>query len=83
MPALNPIPPIVLRDILVKFAFNVVDESPENWLLAREDLAAPLSIPKNVDLVALEIMDHALDLAKMNNENYFKLLQQVRDGGKA
>lgn len=77
MPALPLIPPEVLKEVLFKYAYELIDHDDYNWVLRRgEEL--PLVIPKRGDLVAREIMENALNQSKMNNATYFRFLKQVR-----
>ena len=71
MPALRLISPIVLKEILLKYAYDVKDQDDYNWVLIRGE-ESPLVIPKRGDLVAREIMENALRQAKMDNLTYFE-----------
>ena len=78
--ALSPIPPIVLRDILVKDGFSVVRETDYNWTLFKEDSPRPvITLPKKGSLVSVTVMMEILDQIKMNNERYFDLLNQAKN----
>ncbi|MCG8430898.1 MAG: hypothetical protein MJA29_06985 [Candidatus Omnitrophica bacterium] len=77
MPALRCVAPDILRDILIKYAFEVVGEDHYNWILVRGEKGIPITLPKQGDLVALDVMENALNEAKMDNGTFFRFLDEV------
>lgn len=55
-PALAPITPQQLHDILIAAKFVVVNEDDMNWALARSDTDEPIILPKLGELVAVEVL---------------------------
>lgn len=80
MPSLAPIPPLLLKDLLLRYGFVIELETEHNWTLFKKDAPRPvLTIPKQGDLVSVTIMMGILDQLKMDNGTYFDLLNQVRN----
>lgn len=80
MPAIALIAPITLKNLLLRYAFDVASEDDYNWVLVRGGGEAPvelLTIPKKGKKVSMEIMERALQVAKMDNTTYFRLLGEV------
>ncbi len=76
MPALPLIPPKALLEILLKYAYEIVDEDAFCWVLRRgEEL--PLILTKRGHVVTRDFMEAALKQAKMDNLTYFKFLKEV------
>ena len=63
MPALLLIPPLVLKEILLKYAYEVIDEDSFNWVLRRGNEPL-LIITKRGHVVTREIMEKALNRLK-------------------
>jgi len=78
MPALRCVAPDILKDILLKYAFEIVAEDEHNWLFVRGETGIPVTLPKHGELVALDIMENALIEAQMNNGTFFRLLDEVK-----
>lgn len=76
MPALAPVAPRIFKRILELAKYETIAEDACCWILL-SGTHAPV-IPKNVDLVALEIMDSILHAAQINDGTYFKLLEQAK-----
>ena len=82
-PAVAPIPPHDLKQILVLFGYKVIAEDEFNWVLAhdvKDGADVPIVIPKLGDLVALDVMMETLITAKLNLQVYFALKQKLADG---
>lgn len=72
MAILRPIPPEALKRALEAAGYKVVDEGQRNWVLARDKDPVPVIIPKDGDLVSVDIMQDA----------YHKAPQEVFDAVK-
>ena len=78
-PAVAPIPPEALRDILCLHGYRVIAEDQYNWSLTdtTQDKSEPIIVPKIGDLVALDAMMQTLIDAKLNLSTYFILKEKV------
>jgi len=79
MPAIAPIPPWALKQILELYGYKVTYEDQFNWLLedpSQKD-AEPIPLPKLGELVAVEIMMQAVLGSKMGLPTYFILKEKV------
>jgi hypothetical protein len=77
-PAVAPIPPIALKDILCLHGYRVTAEDDFNWsLVDKNPNSEPIIIPKIGDLVALDVMMQTLIDAKLNLSTYFALKEKV------
>ena len=57
MPVVSPLPPDVVRQILLDHGYTVLEESEYNWVLARGDKDEPLIVPRKGKWVSVELMD--------------------------
>jgi hypothetical protein len=82
-PALAPIPPWALKEILVHYGLKVTYEDEYNWLV--EDLEhtdfEPVVIPKLGDHVAVDVLMQAILGSKMGLNTYFVLKAKVLGEG--
>lgn len=76
-PAVAPIPPPALKEILCLHGFKVIDEDEYNWVLADSENSVPITLPKMGELVAVDVMMQTLIDAKLNLSDYFRLKEQV------
>lgn len=76
MPAVAPIPPRVLKDVLVKDGWFIYDEDPYTWILTKRNLILP-PVPKRGAVVAMEVHEHLLCAAGIPLDRYFKLLEEI------
>jgi len=77
MPALAPVPPETLKRILEKYGYHLLKDDEYNWVLVHDEKDLPIVIPKLGDLVAVDVMMGALNMAKMDNATYFSLHTHV------
>ena len=75
MPAIAPLPPGRIREILDRSGYSVVDEDDFHWAMADGDSKDPILIPKQCDLVPLEVAFHVASQAGFSN--YFEFLNSV------
>ena len=76
MPALAPIPPRVLKDVLVRDGWSIYDEDSYNWILTKGNQILP-PVPKRGGVVAMEVHEHLLGAAGIPLDRYFKLLKEI------
>ncbi|SRR5258708_39193942 len=78
-PAVAPIPPTALKQILELYGYVVIAEDDFNWVLSesKNEISEPIIIPKAGDLVAIDIMMQTFIDAKMNLQTYFMLKEKV------
>lgn len=78
-PAVAPIPPNALKEILCLHGYRVIAEDEYNWSLAdrAQEKSEPIIVPKIGDLVALDVMMQTLIDAKLNLSTYFALKEKV------
>ena len=76
MPALAPVPPRVFKRLLELANYQCIAEDSHCWILLSGN--HPAVVPKNGDLIALEVMDSILNAAQVNNLRYFELLARAR-----
>lgn len=79
MPALSPVPPEILKNILSRLGFRVIDEDEAIWLMAKEQRDRPIPLPRDGDLVAVEVMEDVLARANMNDGLFLTLLKEVQE----
>jgi len=73
MPAVAPLPPDAIRDLLLEQGYEIVAEDEYNWAFAQTENDEPILVPKKVDLVPVEI---AFDVARRVGFNgYFAQLK--------
>lgn len=87
MPALRPIPPWAMKEILERAGFQVIVEDEYNWVLsetkdhlgvATEGEKEPIILPKCGDLLALDVMmDTVFVKARLDLHSYFALKATV------
>lgn len=89
MPAIAPIAPWAMKEILEHFGFVVTAEDAYNWVLSdTKDKASisaepspeakePLILPKKGKLLALDVMMDTLIKAKLDLHTYFSLRETV------
>jgi hypothetical protein len=86
-PALTPVTPTQLRDILLDFGYEIERETEFNWSLIKKkrgdgvnaviDDAPPIIIPKEGERVALDVMMNALLVqARMPLDVYWRLKEK-------
>ncbi len=64
--------------MLQKYGFEVVAEDEFNWCLFKQEGARPvITLPKEGDLVSLDIMMSILNQLKMDNATFFDLLKKA------
>lgn len=75
MPAVVPLPPDAIRELLESHGYEVIEEDEYNWAFAKGDDDEPVMVPRRVELVPLEI---AFSIArKVGFNNYFHKLHDV------
>lgn len=72
MPPPAPVTPVVLRGIITAAGCSQVDEDRFNWFFTTPDGKRIIVIPKQGDLVSLEIMMEILDPLPMNDGEFVK-----------
>ena len=75
MPAVAPLPPDAIRELLESHGYEIIDEDDYNWAFAKGEDAEPVMVPKTVDLVPLEIAFHIA--RKVGFNDYFDKLHEV------
>lgn len=83
MPAIAPLPPEAIRELLEAHGYEVIATDPYNWALAKGADDEPILIPYTVELVPLEI---AFNVArKVGFNDYFDKLAEgdAKTGGSA
>ena len=82
-PALTPVTPTQLRDILIDFGYEIEQESDLNWCLIKKkhgevtDSEAPIILPKEGERVAVDVMMNALLVqARMPLDVYWRLKEK-------
>ena len=73
MPAVAPLPPDAIRELLESHGYEVIDQDDYNWVFAKGDSDEPVVVPKTVDLVPLEIAFHIA--SKVGFNDYFDKLR--------
>ena len=73
MPAIDPIPPALLKRVLELAEYKVITEDKHNWLLAKFDHDVPIILPKRGQLVAVDVMMNTLASANLPPGAYFPL----------
>jgi hypothetical protein len=78
-PAVAPIPPGALKEILCLHGYRVSTEDEYNWSLTdkSQENSEPIIVPKIGELVALDVMMQTLIDAKLNLSTYFALKEKV------
>jgi hypothetical protein len=78
-PALAPIPPLALKEILVQYGFRILFEDEYNWILDEPDQPTiePIVIPKIGEVVAVDVMMDTIINARMAYGTYFALKEKV------
>lgn len=77
MPAVAPLPPEAIRELLEAHGYEVIREDPYNWSFAKGKDDEPILIPYRVDLVPLEV---AFSVArKVGFNDYFEKLDVVTE----
>ena len=64
MPAIAPVPPNILKDVLVEAGWAIFDEDSYNWLLMKNGV--PLALPKHGGVVSLEIHEKCLERCQID-----------------
>jgi|HubBroStandDraft_2_1064218.scaffolds.fasta_scaffold836647_1 hypothetical protein len=86
MPAIAPIPPWAMKEILHLFGFQVIAEDEYNWVLSetKDHLGVaeagekePIILPKLGDELALDVMMSTVINAKLDLHTYFALKAKV------
>jgi len=78
VPALAPVSPKTFKAMLQRYGFEVAAEDDFNWCLFKREAPRPVIIvPKEGDLLSLDIMMSIVDQLKMDNKTFFDLLQRV------
>ena len=81
MPAIAPVPPDALRQVLQADGYGILAQDELNWVLAKCVGDVPIILPKLGKLVAVDVMMGVLDRAQMRPGRFFELLQQQVDLG--
>ena len=76
MPAVAPLPPAAIRQLLEEHGYEIVAEDDFNWAFAKTDTDEPVMVPHRVDLVPLEVAFHVAQ--RVGFDDYFEKLHQVR-----
>ncbi len=80
MPALCPIPPDIFKALLENYGFLVEKESEHNWTFFKDDAPQPVIIlPKKGELLSVDVMTGILNQLKINNKEYFELLDSIKN----
>lgn len=75
MPAVVPLPPEAIRELLEANGYEVIDEDDYNWAFGKGETDEPIMVPKGVELVPVEI---AFNVArKVGFNDYFDKLHTV------
>lgn len=74
MPAVKPLSPIAIRDLLIAKGYEIVALDDYNWAFAPKDdaQAEPVIVPHKVALVPLEVAFHVA--RKVGFDDYFDAL---------
>lgn len=80
MPFHRPEPPLLFKRVLELDGFYVVEQDDFNWTLFKDDfgLVQPIVIPKQFDLVPVDIMSNVLHRAKMPPGTYLDHLMAAK-----
>ena len=57
--------------------FAISHEDDENWALSRPGHPRPVVLPKGGRLVALDVLDRALNAAGIDNQTYLDFLAEI------
>ena len=75
MPAVAPLPPEAIRELLESHGYEIIAEDEYNWAFANGEDNEPVMVPKSVELVPVEI---AFNIArKVGFNDYFEKLRAV------
>ena len=77
MPAIAPLPPDRIKELLERSGFRVVDEDEFHWALSSGKSETLILIPKKCDRVPLETAFHVASQAGFSN--YFEFLHSTTD----
>lgn len=75
MPAVAPLPPQAVRELLEASGYEVIAEDEYNWAFAKGEDDEPVMVPKEVDLIPVEIAFHIA--RKVGFNGYFDKLHEV------
>ena len=75
MPPETPIPPEIFKEVLVKAGWTVLEETNFHWAMKRD--GRTLKVPKDCDVLGLEVMEHCLIKADFGPGQYWNLLKQI------
>ena len=78
MPAVAPLPPDAIRELLESQGYEIIEEDAHNWAFAKGQKDEPVMVPKAVDLVPLEIAFHIARRVGFNE--YFEKVHEVNPG---
>lgn len=83
MPALAPIPPWALKEMLTLYGSRILFEDECNWLLEdpNQPAAEPIVLPKLGELLAIDVMMDTLVNARTNTRVYLSLKEKVLGPG--
>lgn len=73
MPAVAPLPPEAIRELLESNGYEIVAEDEFNWAFAKGATDEPVMVPKMIDLVPLEIAFHVA--RRVGFADYFEKLR--------
>jgi hypothetical protein len=78
-PAIAPIPPDALRQVLELYGLKIIAEDQFNWVLSDSATSenVPIVVPKLGDLVSVDIMMQAFIDSKMPFNTYLALKEKV------
>ena len=86
MPAIAPISPWAMKEILQLFGFEVIAEDEYNWVLsdtkehlgvAKESDKEPIILPKLGEVLAVDVMMDTVIKASLDLHTYFQLKAKV------
>jgi hypothetical protein len=58
------LPPEQLKEAFEAGGYRIIDQDQYNWVLAKGDTDEPIVLPKRGKLVAIEIMEDAVERAR-------------------
>lgn len=75
MPAVAPLPPEAIRELLETHGYQLTREDEYNWAFTKAADDEPIIVPRTVDLVPLEIAFHVA--RKVGFNNYFGQVESL------
>jgi hypothetical protein len=71
----RPIPPVQLKRVVELRGYKLIDEDEWNWAFAKDD-GVPITIPKDGEYVAVDVMMDTLHKTGTDLGTYFTLRDQ-------